>query len=110
MLSKLPINLESLMRQRQVEGDRIEYKAGWNPRYEDRNLLVLWAAGGTHRPYKVPKSVIAKLKEYRYYIRRYSSTIEARGEDERELIGLTASVPFQDISRAMLLLISSATT
>ena len=29
--SKLPINLEDLLRQRSVEGDRIEYKAGWNP-------------------------------------------------------------------------------
>jgi hypothetical protein len=29
--SKLPINLEDLMRQRHVEGERIEYKAGWNP-------------------------------------------------------------------------------
>lgn len=31
MSSKLPINLEDLLRQRTVEGDRIEYKAGWNP-------------------------------------------------------------------------------
>jgi hypothetical protein len=28
MTSKLPINLENLLRQRQVEGERIEYKAG----------------------------------------------------------------------------------
>jgi predicted HTH transcriptional regulator len=31
MTSELPINLENLLRQRQVEGERIEYKAGWNP-------------------------------------------------------------------------------
>ena len=31
MSSKLPINLADLLRQRTVEGDRIEYKAGWNP-------------------------------------------------------------------------------
>ena len=31
MPTKLPINLENLLRQRQVEGERIEYKAGWNP-------------------------------------------------------------------------------
>ena len=31
MISKLPINLADLLRQRTVEGDRIEYKAGWNP-------------------------------------------------------------------------------
>ena len=31
MSSKLPLNLDDLLRQRTVEGDRIEYKAGWNP-------------------------------------------------------------------------------
>jgi hypothetical protein len=31
MTTKLPINLENLLRQRQVEGERIETKAGWNP-------------------------------------------------------------------------------
>ena len=30
-MTKLPINLNDLLRQRTVEGDRIEYKAGWNP-------------------------------------------------------------------------------
>ncbi len=29
--SKLPINVQDLVRQRTVERDRIEYKAGWNP-------------------------------------------------------------------------------
>ena len=167
MSSKLPINLENLLRQRQVEGDRIEYKAGWNPdpilrticafandfenlgggyvvigqdcddhgqpvfppvgipedqldkiqqelqrycnliqppyfphlsveRYEGRSLLVLWAPGGLTRPYKVPKEVTAKTKEYHYYIRRYASTVEAKGETERELISLTAQIPFDD--------------
>ena len=31
MPNKLPINLLDLLRQRTVEGERIEYKAGWNP-------------------------------------------------------------------------------
>jgi predicted HTH transcriptional regulator len=31
MSSKLPINLEDLLHQRKVEGERIEYKTGWNP-------------------------------------------------------------------------------
>jgi cytosine/uracil/thiamine/allantoin permease len=48
MTSKLPINLENLLRQRQVEGERIEYKAGWNP---DAILRMLCAfadsAGGS---------------------------------------------------------------
>lgn len=31
MTSKLPINLENLLRQRQVEGERIECKVAWKP-------------------------------------------------------------------------------
>jgi ATP-dependent DNA helicase RecG len=31
MAGKLPLNLNDLLRQRTVEGDRIEYKKGWNP-------------------------------------------------------------------------------
>ncbi len=169
MSNKLPLNLEDLLRQRTVEGDRIEYKAGWNPdaiiktlcafandfenlgggyvvigqdcdasgqpifppvglnenqldpiqrellahcnaiqppyfpilsveKYEGRNLIVLWSPGGQNRPYKAPRSVTAKTKEYHYYIRRFSSTVElkANSEDEQELLRLTATVPFDD--------------
>ena len=167
MTSKLPINIKDLLHQRRIEGDRIEYKAGWNPdailrtvcafandfenlgggyivigqdcdkdglplfppvglseseldriqqellafcnliqppyfpmlsveRVEQRWFMVLWAPGGLNRAYKVPRAVTARKKEYRYYIRRYASTVEARGEDERELISLTARVPFDD--------------
>lgn len=64
---------------------------------QGRHLLILWAPGGPTRPYKVPREVTAsKSREYRYYIRRYTSTIEAKGADERELISLTATVPFDD--------------
>lgn len=31
MSTKLPINLNDLLRKRTVEDERIEYKAGWNP-------------------------------------------------------------------------------
>jgi ATP-dependent DNA helicase RecG len=167
--SKLPFKLDDLLRQRTVEGERIEYKAGWNPdaivktlcafandfenlgggyvvigqdcdgdgqpvfppvgipagrldriqrellgygnliqpsyfpmlsveQYQGRNLIVLWAPGGQNRPYKAPRAVTAKTKEYHYYIRRYASTVElkANSEDEQELLRLTATVPFDD--------------
>ncbi len=167
MNSKLPINLEDLLRQRTVERERIEYKTGWNPdaiirticafandfanlgggyviigqdcdadglpifpptglhdnqldriqqellqycqliqphyapilsieEFEGQNLIVLWAPGGQMRPYQAPKSVIAKTKEYGYYIRRYASTVEAQGDDLHELLSLAATVPFDD--------------
>ena len=167
MPDKLPINLLDLLRQRTVEGERIEYKAGWNPdailrtlcafandfenlgggyvvigqecdatgrpvfpptglpadaldriqqellahcqliqppyfpvlsveQVEGRTLLVLWAPGGQNRPYKVPAAVTAKHKTWHYYIRRYTSTVEARGETEQELLSLAAKLPFDD--------------
>ncbi len=169
MSNKLPLKLDDLLRQRTVEGDRIEYKAGWNPdaiiktlcafandfenlgggyvvigqdcdddgkaifppvglndnqldpiqrellqycnliqptyfpilsveKVEGRNLIVLWAPGGQNRPYKAPRSVTARDKDYRYYIRRYSCTVEVRpnSDDEQELLRLTATIPFDD--------------
>ena len=167
MPNKLPINLQDLLRQRTVEGERIEYKAGWNPDaivrtlcafandfenlgggyvvigqdcdangqpifppaglatnqldkiqqellaacqliqppyfpvlslevVEGRNLLVLWESSEMNRPCKAPRAVTAKAKTWHYYIRRYSSTVEAKGETEQELLGLAAQVPWDD--------------
>jgi ATP-dependent DNA helicase RecG len=167
MTDKLPFNINALLRQRTVESERIEYKAGWNPdpiirtlcafandfenlgggylvigqdcdaqgipifpptglakpeldkvqqellaacqliqphyfptltvhTVQGRHLIVLWAPGGQNRPYKAPASVHAKHKAWHYYIRRYSSTVEAKGEAEQELLSLTAKVPFDD--------------
>lgn len=167
MPNKMPINLHDLLRQRTVEGARIEYKAGWNPDaivrtlcafandfenlgggyivigqdcdargqplfpptgladnqldkiqqellaacqliqppyfpilsvevVEGRKLIVLRAPGGMNRPYKAPASVLAKQKTWHYYIRRYSSTVEAKGAVEHELLSLTANIPWDD--------------
>ena len=167
MSTKLPINLNDLLHQRTVEGERIEYKAGWNPdaiirtvcafandfenlgggyvvigqdcdvngqpvfppvgladnqldkiqqellaachliqppyfpmlsieEVEGRKLIILWAPGGQTRPYKAPEAVTAKKKAWRHYIRRYSSTVEAKGDAEQELLSLAAKVPFDD--------------
>ncbi len=181
---KLPVNLDDLLRQRTVESERIEYKAGWNPdavlrtvcafandfanlgggyvvigqdcdansqplfppvglaetlldkiqrellaacqliqppyfptlsieAVQGRKLIVLWVPGGMHRPYKAPASVTAKRKSWHDYIRRYSSTVEAKGEDAQELLSLAANVPWddrlaqqarvEDLSRALML-------
>ena len=168
-MADLPVNIEDLLRQRTVEGERIEYKAGWNPaaiirtlcafandfenlgggyviigqdcddkgqpifppaglndnqldpiqrdllgycnqiqppyfpilsveEYEGRKLIVLWAPGGQNRPYKAPRDVTANRKEYHYFIRRFSSTVQVaeNSEDQRELLSLTATIPFDD--------------
>ncbi|MDE0229391.1 MAG: putative DNA binding domain-containing protein [Bryobacterales bacterium] len=167
MTGNLPINLHDLLRQRTIEGERVEYKAGWNPQsvlhticafandfhnlgggyvvlgveerdgqpllpprgidpgridavqnellrlgqsamqphyhpltgvyeVEGRTILVLWAPGGETRPYKARVSLARGGTEWAYYIRLYSSTVRARGADERELLSLAATVPFDD--------------
>ena len=63
---------------------------------EGKHVLVLWAIGGQTRPYKAPVSLAKDNKEYAYYIRKGSVTLRAKGEDEKELISLAATVPFDD--------------
>ena len=167
MTGTLPINIDNLLRQRTIEGERIEYKTGWNrkavlhticafandfhnlgggyvvlgveahdgrpvlppkgippesvdaiqkellnlgnsailPYYhpltatyeiEGRTILVLWAPGGETRPYKARVNLAKAGSDWAWYIRRHSSTVRARGPDERELLSLAATVPFDD--------------
>ena len=167
MTGKLPINIDHLLRQRTIEGERIEYKAGWNPQsvlhtvcafandfhnlgggyivlgVEEQNgrpvlpptgidpesveaiqkellnlgysaiqpwyhpssatydvdgqtILVLWVPGGETRPYKAKVNLSAERNDWAYFIRRHSSTVRAKGQDERELLSLAATVPFDD--------------
>lgn len=63
---------------------------------QDRHVLILWAPGGQTRPYKAPVSLSKDAKEYAYYIRKTSATVRATHNDEIELLGLTATVPFDD--------------
>ena len=167
MTVALPINIDSLLRRRTIESERVEYKAGWNPEsvlhtlgafandfhnlgggyvvlgveerdgrpvlppkgldpdavdgiqkellnlgnaairppyhpltaiheIDGKTILVLYAPGGETRPYRTRVSLSAGSREWAYHIRKYSSTVRARGEDERELLGLAATVPFDD--------------
>ena len=167
MTGTLPINLYDLLLHRTIEGERVEYKAGWNPQsvlhticafandfhnlgggylvlgveerdglpvlpprgidparidavqsellrlgrsaiqphYDPltgvydiggRTILVLWAPGGETRPYKARVNLAQGGTEWAYYIRRHSSTVRSRGADERELLSLAATVPFDD--------------
>ncbi len=167
MTSKLPINIDRLLRHRTIEGERVEYKAGWNPQsvlhaicafandfhnlgggyvvlgveeqdgqpllppkgihpnrveaiqkellnlghssilpnyhpltatyeIEGGTILVLWVPGGQSRPYKARVDLAQDGTRWAWYIRRHSSTVRARGADERELLSLAATVPFDD--------------
>lgn len=63
--------------------------------YGPKTILVIWVPGGMTRPYKA-KATLGKGSEYKYYIRKNSSSVVARGTDESELLSLAATVPFDD--------------
>ena len=63
---------------------------------DDKQIIVLWAPGGSNRPYQVPEAITAREKRYFYYIRKYSNSIKANLEEQQELISLANQVPFDD--------------
>ncbi|MFH1463672.1 MAG: Fic family protein, partial [Pseudomonadota bacterium] len=63
---------------------------------EGRHILVLWAPGGQTRPYRARTSLARDSRDYGWFIRKGSSTVRARGADETELLGMAATVPFDD--------------
>jgi len=65
-------------------------------RVDEKDILVIWIPGGDDRPYEVPESIKAKHKTWKHYIRRYASTIEAKGNDKDELLALANRTPFDD--------------
>ena len=63
---------------------------------DGKSILVIWAPGGETRPYKAKKSLGKDENEYAWYIRKGSNTVRAKDQDEQELLGLAATVPFDD--------------
>lgn len=67
----------------------VQFQGAW--------VIVIWVPGGFGRPYKVPKDVHAKDKSNkRYYIRKFSSTVIASPEEEKELFYASSVIPFDD--------------
>lgn len=72
--------------------------------YQNKYVLVIWVSGGYGRPYKAPKNFYvtkngkckpdATLKSY--YIRKFSSTVIASPEDEKQLFYISSDIPFDD--------------
>jgi predicted HTH transcriptional regulator len=72
----LPISIDNLLHNSIVESDRLEFKADWNP----ESVL----------------HTICAFANDRYYIRKASSTVLVKNEELKELLQLTATVPFDD--------------
>jgi predicted HTH transcriptional regulator len=63
--------------------------------FQKKKILAIWVPGGQNRPYRAPVTLVKK-SDYAYYIRRYSSTVKAQFDDEKEIISLAGTVPFDD--------------
>jgi len=64
---------------------------------DGKAAIVLWVTPGHSRPYRAPKDVTLKNDVIkRYWIRRYSNTVEASSEEIKELYEISSSVPYDD--------------
>ena len=63
--------------------------------FQGKHILIIWVFGGQNRPYRAPVR-LGKKSHYAYYIRRFSSTVKAQFEDEKELMSLAGTIPFDD--------------
>ena len=64
---------------------------------DGKSILVLWVPSGLERPYEVMEDVTAKRDaRSRYYVRRGTNTIEAKGEVLDELREMANRTPFDD--------------
>ena len=74
------------------------------------HILVVWVPSGYNRPYAVPKDITAKHKQYSFYIRYGTSSIEAKGERLDDLRELANRVPFDDRGNPAIHLTDISTT
>ncbi|MDO4920615.1 MAG: ATP-binding protein [Phascolarctobacterium sp.] len=64
--------------------------------YQGKKFIVIWAPGGSVRPYSSPKHMGRDCKEFIYYIRKMASTVAPTEEEKRDLYALANNVPFDD--------------
>ena len=61
-----------------------------------KHLIVIWVKGGYGRPYRAPKDVTKGQGTKYYYIRKFSSTVIASRDEEKELFYVSSTIPFDD--------------
>jgi ATP-dependent DNA helicase RecG len=64
--------------------------------YEDKHILVLWVPAGDNRPYRTQDP--RKPENRALFVRVGPETVKATGVVERQLIELTARIPFDESS------------
>ena len=59
-------------------------------------VIVVWVPGGHGRPYKASKDVFSASSPKHYYIRKFSSTVIASPQEEKDLFYASTDIPFDD--------------
>ncbi len=62
--------------------------------YQEQFIIIIWAPGGDNRPYQAPNR--RKNKQRDYFVRQGSQTVVATGDILRQLLELTAKIPYDD--------------
>ncbi len=65
-------------------------------RYKDNYVIVVKVSGGHGRPYKAPKDATSRQSNKYYYIRKFSSSVIASADEEKELFYMSSDIPFDD--------------
>ena len=64
--------------------------------FQDKYVIVIWVPGGYGRPYKASKDIFNEKSNKLYFIRKFSSTIVASSEEEKQLFYVSSNIPFDD--------------
>ena len=64
--------------------------------YQGVYVIIIWVPGGYGRPYKAPKDVFGDKSNKYYYIRKFSSTLKASPNEEKDLFYISTDIPFDD--------------
>ena len=63
---------------------------------KDKHLIVIWVSGGYGRPYRAPKEVTSNQSYKYYFVRKFSNTVIASRDEEKELFYVSSNIPFDD--------------
>lgn len=64
--------------------------------FQGVHIIVVWVPGGHGRPYKASKDVFSEKANKVHYIRKFSSTIVASSDEEKQLFYVSSNIPFDD--------------
>ena len=63
--------------------------------FQGKHIFIIWVPGGNDRPYKAP-TTLGEKGQKRYFVRRGSVSKIANPVEEKQLLSLSETIPFDD--------------